>query len=51
MKHLPTLILSVSLAIIGTPDFASAQSSGEDSQKERRIQMWLNDQDKNLDGK
>ena len=51
MKHLPTLILSVSLAIIGAPHFASAQSSEEDSQKESRIQMWLNDQDKNQDGK
>ena len=51
MKHLPTLILSASLGIIGTPDFASAQSSEEDSQKESRIQMWLNDQDKNHDGK
>lgn len=51
MKHLPTLILSVSLAFIGAPHFASAQSSEEDSQKESRIQMWLDDQDKNQDGK
>ncbi len=39
------------LALIGSCQFISAQTSNEDAQKEQRIQMWLDDQDKNQDGK
>lgn len=39
------------LALIGSSQFVSAQTSDEDAQKEQRIQMWLDDQDKNQDGK
>jgi acetyl esterase/lipase len=55
MKYLRSLQAVLSympiLALIGSTQFISAQTSDADTQKEQRIQMWLDDQDKNQDGK
>ncbi len=51
MKHPIALFLSALMAVVGATQIASAQNSDAASQKEQRIQMWLDDQDKNQDGK
>lgn len=51
MKHPIALFLSALMAVVGTTQIASAQNSNAAVDKEQRIQMWLDDQDKNQDGK
>ena len=50
-NHRLTLVLLAFLATIGAIPGVSAQIPEADFGKEQRIQMWLDDQDKNQDGK
>ena len=50
-NHRLILVLSAFLATIGAIPAESAQIPEADAAREQRIQIWLDDQDKNLDGK
>ena len=50
-NHRLILVLSAFLATIGAIPGESAQIPEADAAREQRIQMWLDDQDKNQDGK